>query len=224
MKYDRHNILVIGCTHEPFTQPGFIDFCLDVKREKRCGTVIHAGDLFDSYNISLRDIDPDDKSPRDEIIKTRKNLKEWYKAFPKVKYTPGNHCLRLYRKAKKFGIPDICMRPLREIWEIPRGWEIRHEFVIDRVLYNHGFSATKDAAVKSAIYNRMSTVQAHGHTTACTSYSASSRDCIFGMSVGTGIDRSAMAFAYGRGFREKPIVSCGTVEYGENPHVHRMRL
>jgi hypothetical protein len=224
IRYKKENVLAIGCTHEPFTKEGFIDFCLDVKKEKRCGTVVHCGDLFDSYNISLRDLDPNGKSPKDEIIATRKKLKEWYKAFPIVKYTPGNHCLRVYRKAKKAGIPDICMRPIREIWQIPDRWEINHEFVIDNVIYNHGFSATKRAAIISAIYHRMSTVQAHGHTTACTDFSASARDRIFGMSIGTGIDRSAMAFAYGHGFKEKPIVSCGTVEHGENPHVHMMDL
>ncbi len=223
-RYDPHNILCIGDPHEPFTEPGYIDFCLDVKKERGCGTIMLMGDLVDSYQINLRDLDPNALSPKDEIIIARKNLKKWYKAFPKVKFCLGNHDLRLYRKAKKHGIPDICMRPFRDIWELPDAWEVEHQYIIDNTLYNHGFSATKQAAITSAIYNRMSTVQGHGHTTACIAFSASTVDCIWGMSVGSGINRSAMAFGYSEGFKEKPIVSCGTVENGEDPHIHRMTL
>ncbi len=182
------------------------------------------GDLVDSYNISMRDLDPNAKSPRDEIVMARENLKEWFKAFPTAKLVLGNHDLRLYRLAKKAGIPDICMKPFREIWNLPDRWEVSNQFIIDKVMYNHGFSSTKNAAINSAIYNRMSAVQGHGHTTACIMYSASEIDCIFGMSVGCGFDRKSMAAAYQTGFKEKPIVSCGTVENGENPHIHRMPL
>jgi hypothetical protein len=223
-RYDPNNILIIGDIHEPFTEPGYIDFCLGIKREKRCGTVMFIGDLVDCYQINLRDLDPNATSPKDEIILTRKNLKKWYKAFPIAKFCLGNHDLRLYRKAKKHGIPDICMRPFRDIWQLPDAWEVEHQYIIDNVLYNHGFSATKQAAITSAIYNRMSTVQGHGHTTATIAYSANAVDCVFGMSVGSGINRKAMAFGYSEGFKEKPIVSCGTVENGRNPHLHTMIL
>jgi hypothetical protein len=223
-RLDPRKILCIGDPHEPFTEPGYIDFCLGVKKERGCGTVMIMGDLIDSYQINLRDLDPNAKSPRDEIVTVRKNLKEWFKAFPKAKLCLGNHDLRLYRKARKVGIPDVCMRPFKEIWQLPDAWEVANQFIIDGVLYNHGFSATKNAAITAAIYNRMCVVQGHGHTTACITYSASEIDCIWGMSVGSGIDRKAMAFAYSEGFKEKQIVSCGTVERGENPHLHRMIL
>ena len=223
-KLDPRHILCIGDPHEPFTEPGYIDFCRDVKKERNCGTVMIMGDLVDSYQISLRDLDPNSESPRDEILLVREKLKAWYKAFPNAKMCLGNHDLRLYRKARAVGIPDMCMRPFREVWQVPDAWEISNQFIIDNVAYNHGFSATKNAAITAAIYNRMSTVQGHGHTTASITYSASAIDCIFGMSVGCGIDRAAMAFAYSQGFKEKQIVSCGTVENGENPHLHRMKL
>jgi hypothetical protein len=210
-KYDPNKILCIADPHEPFTKPGYIDFCLDVKRKEGCGTVICVGDLVDSYNISLRDMDPNSKSPRDEIKLVRKNLKAWYN-------------LRLYRKARKAGIPDVCMRPFRELWQLPDAWEVSNQFIIDGVLYHHGYSATKNAAITAAIYNRMCVVQGHGHTTATITYSASEIDIIWGMSVGSGIDRQALAFAYSEGFKEKQLISCGTVENGKNPHLHMMDL
>jgi metallophosphoesterase superfamily enzyme len=223
-KLDPHNVLAIGDPHEPYTEPGYIEFCKDVKFRYNCGTVIIMGDLVDSYQISLRDLDPNAKSPRDEIIQARENLKAWFKAFPTAKLVLGNHDLRVYKLARKAGIPDVCMRPFKEIWNLPERWEVSNQFIIDNVLYHHGFSATKNAAITSAIYNRMSVVQGHGHTTATIAYSASEIDRIFGMSVGCGFDRKAIAAAYQIGFKEKPIVSCGTVEYGENPHLHMMEL
>jgi predicted phosphodiesterase len=223
-KLNPHNVLAIGDPHEPFTEPGYIEFCRDVKFEKNCGTVIIMGDLVDSYQISMRDLDPNAKSPKDEILIARENLKLWFRAFPTAKLVLGNHDLRLYRLARKVGIPDICMRPFKEIWNLPDRWEVSNQFIIDKVLYNHGFSATKNAAITSAIYNRMSVVQGHGHTTASISYTASEIDCLFGMSVGCGFDRKSMAAAYQIGFKEKPIVACGTIENGENPHIHRMKL
>jgi predicted phosphodiesterase len=223
-KLNPHNVLAIGDPHEPFTEPGYIEFCRDIKFEKNCGTVIIMGDLVDSYQISMRDLDPNAKSPKDEILIARENLKSWFKVFPTAKLVLGNHDLRLYRLARKVGIPDICMRPFKEIWNLPDRWEVSNQFIIDKVLYNHGFSATKNAAITSAIYNRMSVVQGHGHTTASISYTASEIDCLFGMSVGCGFDRKSMAAAYQIGFKEKPIVACGTIENGENPHIHRMKL
>jgi hypothetical protein len=44
------------------------------------------------------------------------------------------------------------------------------------------------------------------------------------MNVGTGIDNSKLAFAYGISFKVKPIVSCGVVYNGEDPRLFRMRL
>lgn len=223
-KLDIHNVLAIGDPHEPFTEPGYIDFCRDVKFERNCGTVIIMGDLVDSYQISLRDLDPNAKSPRDEIVLARENLKKWFKAFPTAKLCLGNHDLRLYRKARKHGIPDMCLKSFSDIWNLPDKWEVAERFIIDNVLYFHGFSATKKAAITYAIYNRISAVQGHGHTTACIEYSASEIDRIFGMSVGSGIDRKSMAAAYSIVFKEKPIVSCGTIENGKNPHLHLMEL
>lgn len=224
MRYYPENVLIVADPHAPFTQEGYIDFLLGIKKEKRCGSVLIIGDLVDSYQVSMRDIDPNGVSAKDEIVLARKQLKEWFKAFPEAKITLGNHDQRLWRKAKKHGIPDMCLRSFSDIWQLPDKWEVSEDFIIDNVFYHHGFGSSKTAALTAAIHNRMSTVQGHGHTTLSVSYSASPIDCIFGVMVGCGIDRKAMANAYAKPFKERPIVGCGTVENGENPHVHRMML
>jgi hypothetical protein len=154
-----------------------------------------------------------------------KSLKKWFKAFPEIKLTKGNHDALVDRKAKTVGLPKRCFKPYREIWGLPDGWEDDFEFIIDGVLYKHGTGCNgKLAHLNQAILNRMSTVIGHLPAWAGIAYTASPKDCIFGMNVGCGIHASALAFAYGKDFPQKPIVSCATVENGENPQIFRMPL
>ncbi|MDP6570384.1 MAG: metallophosphoesterase [Candidatus Marinimicrobia bacterium] len=223
-RYDKRNILVMGCTHIPFTQEGYLEHCLKVRKEKKCGTVVHLGDLVDNLGLTMRDLDPDGHSPNDEILLARKKLKEWFLAFPELKFTLGNHDLRLARKAKKGGIPSIAVRKFSEIWKLPDKWEVDLRFVIDGVGYEHGSSTGQNAHRELAIYNRMPAAQAHSHAFAGVAYTASPKDCIWGLNSGCGIDNSAIAFAYGKHFKVKPIVSCATVENGKNPQIFKMEL
>jgi hypothetical protein len=85
-------------------------------------------------------------------------------------------------------------------------------------------SSGKLAHLNRAISNRASTVVGHMHSFAGIAYTASPRDCIFGMNVGSGIHNRSLAFAYGKDFPHKPIVSCGVVYHGDNPRLFRMRL
>ena len=80
------------------------------------------------------------------------------------------------------------------------------------MLYKHGTGfCGKYAHVTACERSRMSTVIGHTHSSAGVEYLASSKDCIFGMNVSSGIDRKAYAFAYGKDFPRKPILGCGVV-------------
>ena len=71
----------------------------------------------------------------------------------------------------------------------------------------------------------MPTVIGHTHSSAGVHYTANERDTIFGMNVGCGIDVKRYAFAYGKDFPRKPIISCGVVSstrHGANATVYRM--
>lgn len=225
IRYDKRNILIIGDTHIPYTQEGYLEHCLDVKRKEKCGTIVHIGDLVDNHSLSRqKKHNPDAKSPNDEIKLAIKELKSWFKAFPNVKFTYGSHDKRLSNKANDANVPSIGIKPFRETWELPKGWVDNLEFIIDNVLYKHGTSSGMNAHRDLAIYNRMSAVQGHSHAFAGISYIANPKQCIFGMNVGCGVDNDAIAFAYGISFKVKPVVSCGVVYNGENPQIFRMKL
>jgi predicted phosphodiesterase len=225
LKLDKHNVLIIGDTHIPYQQEGYLEHCLSVQRDERCGSVVHIGDLVDNLSLSRQQrYNPDAQSPNDEIELTIKQLKPWFKAFPKVKFTYGTHDKRLSNRATEANVPSIGIKSFRETWQLPRGWVDNLEFVIDDVLYKHGTGTGINAHRELAIYNRMSAVQGHSHAFAGIAYVANQRECLFGMNVGTGIDNSKLAFAYGISFKVKPIVSCGVVYNGEDPRLFRMRL
>jgi predicted phosphodiesterase len=225
IRYDKHNVLVIGDTHIPFEHHGYMDFCLDIKKKERCGTVVHIGDLVDNHSISYHEHDPDLWSPAQEMENTDKILKKWFKAFPELKITKGNHDCLVDRKGKTVGLPKRCFKPYRDIWELPGKWEDGFSFIIDNVLYQHGTKTSgRLAHFNQAVKKRMSVVQGHLPAFAGITFTASERDCIFGMNVGCGIHAASLAFAYGVDFPEKPIVSCAAVYHGEDPQIFRMRL
>jgi predicted phosphodiesterase len=211
----------------PFEKKGYLDFCLDIYKRVKCEKVIHIGDLVDNASMSFHhDIDPNGKSPKDEIEEARKSLREWYKAFPRVFLCLGNHDRRVDLKGKHVGLPECVFRPFRDIWGLPSGWREAFSHEIDGVRYQHGTGYSGDTAhLKAAYNNRQSTVIGHTHSGAGIGYLANEKDCVFAMNVGSGIDRNKIAFNYGREFKKKPIISAGVVtDHGRYCQIFQMPL
>lgn len=210
---DRDSVLVIADTHLPFEKKGYLDFCLDIQRRCKCQTVVHIGDLVDNASLSFHhDIDPNGKSPKDEIAEAKKSLQDWYKAFPKVFLCLGNHDRRVDLKGKHVGLPECVFRPFREIWGLPKTWKDAFSHEIHGVRYQHGTGYSgENAHLKAAYNNRQSSVIGHTHSFLGGGYIANEKDKIFGVNCGCGIDRHKIAFEYGRDFTKKPIVGCAVI-------------
>lgn len=210
----QRNILVLGDTHIPFELDGYLEFCKRIGDYYKCSRVVHIGDLVDNHAISYHEHDPNGWSPEEEMRETDKILKRWFKAFPEVYLCLGNHDSLVDRKSKTVGLPRRCFKPFREMWNLPKKWKDDFAFEFDNVLYTHGTGYSgKQGHILAAFDNRMSTVTGHLHSVAGVEYLANTRGLIFGMGVGCGIDETKYAFEYGKGFRRKPIVSCGVVSY-----------
>ena len=127
----------------------------------------------------------------------------------KVAFT-GN-CLH-DRKGKTAGLPKRAFRDFRAIWNLPVYWKDVFEIELYNVLYKHGLGFSGQLAHLHAAFSaRQSTVIGHLHSVAGVDWIANSRDCVFGMSVGCGIDRRSYAFAYGKDFKKKPILGAGVI-------------
>lgn len=217
-KFDKKNVLIIGDTHEPFCKEGYLEFCIETQKKYNCGTVIHIGDLVDNHAVSYHESDPDGRSPGDEFKLALDNCQKWYKAFPDVLICIGNHDRLPFRKAYTAGLPKNWLKNYQEMFDSPVGWKWDFVHKVNDVIYQHGTGLSGEmASINAARENRQSTVIGHLHTVCNTRFLASSKDLIFGMSVGCGIDHTKYAFAYGRENTRKPVLSCGVVLNGKMP-------
>lgn len=224
-KLNPDNVLIVGDLHEPFTLDGYRQHCKQVQKEYKCGTVVFLGDIVDNHSISYHEVDPDLWSPADEMKRADIKLAQWFKDFPKAYITWGNHDALPDRKGKTVGLPKRCFKTFREMWKLPVGWIDGPEFVIHDVLFKHKGKGGINGHLNTAISSRMSTVVGHAHSVAGVAWNASSRDRIFGMNPGCGINRKSLAFAYGKDMENKPFVGCGVVlNKGKLPLILPMEL
>lgn len=215
---------IIGDTHEPYTLDGYMEFCKETFDAWAVDTVVHIGDLIDHHALSFHDSEPMLKGANGELIDARDKLKGWYETFPELVICNGNHDLIPARQLKKIGMDaEVWMRPLEEVYDMPAGWKLVDTVTIDGVLYHHGYTANGVNGFRNDAIKRMCrTVSGHAHGNAGVSATASEHRLVWGMAVGCGIDVDAMAFAYGKHFLQKPIISCGIVIDGTTPVVEYM--
>ena len=220
-----HNVLVIGDTHYPFAIDGHLKFLEKVYKKYKCDTVVHVGDIIDQHAISFHEREPDSLGFETERSRAKKDIVKLAKLFPKMKLCLGNHDLRLYRvAAKKAGIPVSCMKPIEELYDLPKGWDVAEEFYIDDVKYFHGEGYSGQTGhVKAAIDARQSIVMGHLHAFAGINYIANTNELIFAMNSSCLIDAKKYAMRYGKSFRHKPTVVCSVVING-TPHLEYMDL
>lgn len=210
MKYNPNNVLIVPDLHLPFEHRNALEFCIEIRERCHCGTIVFIGDIVDNHAISFHDHDPNGFSPEDEMKAVDKKLEKWFKTFPFASVCRGNHDRLVDRKARHVGLPDRAFKPFRDIWKLPAGWIDGFSFEINGVRYMHGTGYSgRNAHIQAAIDNRQSTVIGHIHSVSGVEYIANNKDTIFGMQVGCLIDKESYAFAYGRDFKLKPILSCG---------------
>lgn len=210
-KLDSDNILIIGDTHYPFMREGYLEHLLKSKKDYKCGTIIHIGDVVDNAYSSFHETNPDGHSAGDELEYAIDQLKVMYKEFPKVKVCLGNHDQIINRKAFSSGLSKRWIKGLDEVLEVP-GWNFDMEHVEHGVLFTHGTGTSgQNAAYNKALNRRMSVVQGHLHSESNIRYNVSKNDIIYGMQVGCGVDDRKYAFDYAKANPRKFIISCGVI-------------
>lgn len=208
------NVGIIGDTHIPYEHPDYLQFCKETFVEHKVDTVIHIGDLIDNHALSFHTSEPGLRGSRGEYENARVRLRPWYTAFPDLKLVYGNHDAIPARQLKNIGMdPDLYLRPLEQVYGMPEGWSIHEEVEIDGVLYHHGHTSVGVNGFRNDSKARFqSTVSGHAHGNSGVSYTATDRDLVYGCATGCGIDVRSMAFAYGKHFKQKPIISCAVVK------------
>ena len=216
---------IIADTHIPYELDGYLEFCQETFESWGVDTVVHIGDLVDNHSLSFHDSEPMLHNIHGEYEAARLRLQDWYEAFPELTLILGNHDRIPTRQLRKLGMePTIYMKPMEELLDMPIGWKIEEQTEIDGVLYHHGETANGVNGFRNDAKQRMQcTVSGHNHSNFGVSYTASDRELVFGMAVGCGVNHTHLAFAYGKHFKNKPIIGCGVVIDGV-PYAEPMDL
>lgn len=199
---------IIGDLHAPYTHPMYRRFVLDTFHKFKIKHHIFIGDVTDNHALSFHEHDPNLHSANDEAEKAWREVAKWYRAIPNACVCIGNHDELIFRKARAAGIADRFVRDYAAVWDTPN-WDWQFEFEYDDTLFTHGTgNSGKNAAISLAIQRRKSTVIGHIHAWAGCSFHANNDSRIFGLNCGSGVDPVALAFAYGRFFPVRPVLSC----------------
>ena len=214
---------IIGDTHLPYELDGYLDFCQETFDKWGVNRVIHVGDFVDNHSLSFHDSEPMLHNVTGEYESAFERAQDWYEAFPEATLIMGNNDRIPARQLRKLGMePSIYMRPIEELLGMP--WDVVDQIEIDNVLYHHGETAGGINGFRKDCEQRMRcTVSGHNHSNAGVSATATDQELVWGLAVGCGVNHEHMAFAYGKNFAKKPIISCGVVIDGE-PHIEYMNL
>jgi len=210
---------IIGDTHFPAVHPGYLDFVTDTFEKHRVDKVLHIGDVVDLHAISRFQKLPEAPGATDEYKQVIKVIKRWYRRFPKVTVTEGNHDQRTYRQAREVNIPARFLLGYNELYHTPR-WKWLAEIVLDGVYYFHGTGVSGlHPAYNTMQKMLMSTTMGHIHTAGGIKWRANPEKRLFGLDVGCGVDDKHLAFKYGEHLKVRSILSCAVVIDGQPQHI-----
>lgn len=208
------NTLILGDTHLPFCLSGYLDHCRDAAQRYACGTVVHIGDFVDAHAVSRHAKDPDGQSAGDEFRRAQKLARRWYKAFPDLVLTLGNHDMRPYRIAFDQGIPERFLRTIHAALDMPPGWRCVEEWEAGGVLFRHKGGSGKTPALSFAQRAGVNTVCGHVHTAGGAHYLHQRHRPLWGLDTGCGVDRQAYAMRYAADMPVSMAIGCGVLLEG----------
>lgn len=217
-------VLVIGDTHFPAVHSKYLQFVKKISNKYQCNRFVHIGDVVDHHTISFHKKHPESVSAVSEFKLALKHIKTWYAEFPKLEICIGNHDERVLRLSADSGIPSFYLKDYSEIYNTP-SWIWEPGFMIDGVQYMHGTgTGSQYPSFNLARSRAVSCVLGHHHSIAGINWLVGPTQRFFGMDVGTGVDRTHIAFSYGMHHLKKPVVSCGVVIDGKHPYLELMDL
>lgn len=212
-----HRLLVIPDIHAPYQHPDTLAFLSAVKQAVNPDCVVNLGDELDFHALSFHDADPDLDSAGTELEKAKVFMHNLHELFPDVLVCHSNHGSMTYRKAKAHGIPVAMIKKYRDVifpdtsapgWSWAEGWRIQTPLGV--VMFKHQAAGI----LGEAAHNQCSLVVGHNHGNFSIEYAASSAHLYFGMYSGCLIDKDALAFAYGKHTRNKPVIGCSAIIEG----------
>jgi len=205
---------VISDTHFPGHVDGALDFVLRTGKRWGVKQWLHIGDMIDHHYISRHPTEPEAFNPIQEVALVRKELQRWTKAIPNLFICTNSHDRIPARQAKTLGMPELFLRPLNEVYNLPDTWVWSDRFTIfDRTLIEHGLGSTGMYGAKNTSKNLgCSWVQGHTHAHGATfDLPRPTGDCA-AMNVGCLMDEKKYFAKYGENFKIPVSLGMGIIE------------
>lgn len=219
----KENFLFISDIHIPFENKRALHFFKSLKKDFEIpdSNIYSVGDILDLYNFSRWPKSPEAKhTVNQELDLARERIRKWVHAFPEMKIAESNHDQRIMKAAIGAQLPSQVIRGIEEIFEFPKNWQIKKQYVImankwEGLCY-HGEEPFA-SALQAAISYGINVIEGHKHSIAGVQYTESRMQELWGLDTGCAIDREAYAFEYGDKSKKKPILGGGIVINGV-PH------
>lgn len=211
------SILVIPDQHAPYEHPDFLRFLGAVRDTFNPDLVVNLGDELDFHALSFHDSDPNLDSAGAELERGKRFLWKLHKMFPKMLVCDSNHGSMVFRRAKAHGIPVQAIKSYKEVIFPNKGgqeWHWAENWCVQTPMGEVMFKHQSSNILTDAAHNSCNLVVGHSHGNFSIEYSASSSHLYYGMYCGCGIDKDALAFAYGKHSLRKPILGCGVILSG----------
>jgi hypothetical protein len=213
----KDNFLFIGDVHLPFEHPKALKFLKNLQADFNIphSNIYSVGDLTDMYNFSRWPKSPDAKhTVGQELDLVRAKIRKWAVAFPEMKIAESNHDSRIMKKAIGADLPSQVIRSFEEIFELPKEWVMKDQFVIcgPDILVCHGEEFPD--ALQAAIAYGLNVIQGHHHSRFGVQHRASKRQQLWGAATGWLGDETQYAFQYGDKSKNKSILGSIVVVNG----------
>lgn len=215
--------LIVSDTQEPYSAAAALPFVLAVAREfnvdlRQPGSAYHVGDEVDAFNFSRFLRSPEaTHTPNQELQAVKDKLAPWYAAIPYLRLCNSNHGDRILKKAVEAGLPSQLLRAHRDVIGAPPGWEWASEWRVQAsrrpfmVEHGHHGGQSTAASRQRPAWNGISTAWGHMHAQAGVWHVKTHGQEVWGMCVGSLIDRDAVAFEYGKPNTWQPWLGVGVV-------------
>ena len=202
---------IISDTHFPGHVDGALDFVLWVGDTWGIEQWVHVGDLIDHHYISRHPTEPEALNPIQEVQAAKDELARWVKAIPEMYICTNSHDRIPERRAKELGMPDLFLRSINEVYNLPDSWRWHDRYkLFDRTIISHGLGSTGMYAAKNtAKILGCSFIQGHTHAHgAVFDLPRPTGDCC-AMNVGCLMDEHKYHAKYGENYKTPVSLGMG---------------
>lgn len=191
--------LFIPDTHLGFCNMDLLHEVYKFNQKFKANEVYQLGDFVDFYSFSTFIKQPDAPSPAEEFKRTKSQVAQFCKWFPKTKILMGNHEKRIFKRAAEVGISRFWLRNILEVLEATKGVTYHDRDYLDiddKTVIVHGHLSSQNAKKTHMDFYRKNTVHGHIHNQLGIEFNARSRDKIWGMSCSCIVDKDSVAMRY----------------------------